>query len=170
MQLSIFKGAASPLLFTGDVMEILINKVKQYCEAGFARDVAQAARLAQEATKLYIRRTHPSTAFAGKKINDLIIKGAYKVENSGVVKANIYANYFARWYNTGAFGRVIRSGKYKGRKGPSYPARGNYFEQNAEAIKQYYLSYMLDYLKKNIKLQGRRGCYGRCKNYTGNIA
>ena len=131
----------------------LQREVQQYVDSGYSKDVASAAAAAQVATKYYIQRTHPSTAFGGKKINGYIIKGSYKIENKGVIKANIYANYFARWYSTGAIGRAIRGrGPLQGQTGPTYPARGAYFNANFEAIQQYFMDYIVNYLKEHISL------------------
>lgn len=102
----------------------LQKKVQDYVNSGFAHDVVQAARQAQEATRLFIKRTHPATGFDGQNLTNMIVKGAFKVEGTGKVVANVYANYFARWYNTGALGRIILRGPRKGQKGPTYAARG----------------------------------------------
>lgn len=134
-------------------IEELQQKVQDYVDSGYAVDVAKAARQAQIATHDFIRRTHPSTAFGGKKINGYIIKGTFHAENRGVVVATIYANYFARWYNTGAFGRPIRgSGPRRGQKGPTYAPRGEYFAKNKQAIEEYFMSTLVHYLNENIGL------------------
>ncbi|EPD71891.1 MULTISPECIES: hypothetical protein [Acidaminococcus] len=130
----------------------LQKKVQDYVNSGFAHDVVQAARQAQEATRLFIKRTHPATGFDGQNLTNMIVKGAFKVEGTGKVVANVYANYFARWYNTGALGRIILRGPRKGQKGPTYAARGAYFDQNADAIRQYYMDYLIDYLERRIDL------------------
>ena len=41
----------------------LQKKVQDYVNSGFAHDVVQAAKQAQEATRLFIKRTHPATGF-----------------------------------------------------------------------------------------------------------
>lgn len=128
-------------------------KVQKYTDAGFTADVVKAAREAQNATCDYIRRTHPQTGFGGMEISKYIQKGKFTVENVGVVNATVYANYFARWYNTGAYGRAIRKrGPRQGMKGPEYAPHGNYFEKNAQAIEQYFTDYLLNYLKEHIDL------------------
>lgn len=140
-------------------LEELRKQINAYSRGGFVADVVKASRQAREATRVYIMRTHPSTAFGGMDIlhdenhKGTILKGLYEVTSAGVIDMNLYANYFARWYNTGAYGRTIRGdGPRKGERGPKYPSRGNYFTQNAKAIEEYYMNYMLDYLRKNIKL------------------
>ena len=114
----------------------LQKKVQDYVNSGFAHDVVQAARQAQEATRLFIKRTHPATGFDGQNLTNMIVKAAFKVEG----------------YNTGALGRIILRGPRKGQKGPTYAARGAYFDQNADAIRQYYMDYLIDYLERRIDL------------------
>lgn len=130
----------------------LQKTVQAYVDSGFMKDVVTAARQAQEATKLYIARTHPSTGFDGRNLSGMFVKGKFLLSSS-TIDATVYANYFARWYNTGAMGRIIRGrGPRQGRIGPTYPPRGAYFESNAQAIKAYFLDYMVNYLKNHIKL------------------
>ena len=131
----------------------LRNKVQDYIDRGFYQDVAAAARDAQRATRDYIARTHPQTAFAGKALGGKqIIIGKYDVHADRIV-TNVYANYFSRWYNTGAFGRVIRGrGPRAGQRGPTYPSRGSYFERNRAAIEDYFAKSLEEYLQKHIKL------------------
>lgn len=78
--------------------------------------------------------------------------GKYDVHADRIV-TNVYANYFSRWYNTGAFGRIIRgSGPRAGQRGPTYPARGDYFDSNRAAIEEFYAQRLEEYLQKHIKL------------------
>ena len=134
-------------------LEELNQKVQDYIDHGFYKDVAEAARQAQIATRDFIARTHPQTAFGGKKLGGNQIRmGKYDVHADRIV-TNVYANYFSRWYNTGAFGRVIRgSGPRSGQRGPTYPARGDYFENNKAAIENFYAQRLEEYLQKHIKL------------------
>lgn len=130
----------------------LSEKVQEYMRRGYQQDVYAACREAQKATRDFIARTHPSTAFGGKKLaGSQIIIGKYDIEASRVV-ANIYANYFSRWYNTGAFGRIIKYGYRRGIKGPEYPARGSYFESNKAAIVDYFNIQVERYLERHVKL------------------
>lgn len=130
----------------------LNEKVQEYMRQGYQQDVYAACREAQKATRVFIARTHPSTAFGGKKLaGSQIIIGKYDIEASLVV-ANIYANYFSRWYNTGAYGRIIKYGLRRGEKGPKYPARGNYFESNKAAIIDYFNGQVELYLEKHVNL------------------
>lgn len=119
---------------------------------GYQQDVYAACREAQKATRDYIARTHPSTAFGGKKLaGSQIIIGKYDIEASRVV-TNIYANYFSRWYNTGAFGRIIKYGIRRGIRGPEYASRGSYFESNKAAIVDYFNNQVERYLERHVKL------------------
>ena len=134
-------------------LEELNRKIKDYIDRGFYQDVAAAARDAQLATRDYIARTHPQVAFDGKRLGGKqIIVGKYDVHADRIV-TNVYANYFSRWYNTGAYGRIIWGrGPRRGQYGPSYPPRGAYFDSNKAAIEQYFAQRLEEYLKKHIKL------------------
>lgn len=133
-------------------LDELKQEVDEYVAHGFYQDVVNATYEARRATRLFIARTHPRVAFGGKALTEgMFIRGHFDVEPS-VINTRIYANYFARWYNTGAYGRVILYGKRKGQKGPSYPARGNYFETNQMAIEDFYSNEIDKYLKNHVKL------------------
>ena len=130
----------------------LNKKIQDYIQRGYQQDVYVAVREAQKATRDFIARTHPQTAFDGKTLGGKqIIIGKYDIDASKTV-ANIYANYFSRWYNTGAFGRIIRYGKRRGDRGPTYPSRGSYFESNRAAIVDYFNKQIERYLEKHISL------------------
>lgn len=133
-------------------LDELQQKIQEYTNKGFHQDVVNAAYEARKATRLFIARTHPRTAFSGRTLSeDMFIRGRFDIQES-VIDARIYANYFARWYNTGAYGRIIRYGKRKGQKGTSYPARGNYFESNRAAIEEFYASSINNYLTGHVQL------------------
>lgn len=131
----------------------LQRKIDDYIRNGYYQDVARAVREAQIATRVFIARTHPSTAFSGKRLSGKqIIIGKYNIDASNIL-ANIYANYFSRWYNTGAYGRTIKkSGPRLGMKGPKYPPRGSYFESNRAAIEDYFAKQVDNYLERHISL------------------
>ena len=131
----------------------LQNQIQDYIDRGFYQDVAAAARDAQLATRDFIARTHPQKAFDDKTLGGNQIRiGKYDVHADRIV-TNIYANYFSRWYNTGAFGRIIRgNGPRRGQRGPTYPSRGDYFESNKAAIEEYFAKRLEEYLQKHIKL------------------
>ena len=131
----------------------LQQKIQEYIDHGFYKDVAEAARQAQIATRDFIARTHPQKAFDDKKLGGNQIRiGKYDVHADRIV-TNVYANYFSRWYNTGAFGRIIRGrGPRRGQRGPTYPPRGAYFDSNKSAIEEYFAQQLEEYLQKHIKL------------------
>lgn len=128
-------------------MDKLQKQIKEYADRGLYEDVYKAARQAQIATRAFIERLHPRTAFGGKslyydeyngKTHNQFIKGSFKTL-SDTVNASLYANYFARFYNTGIYGR---------------PPRGAVIQSNARAIEQYYQDTMLKYLRENLHLKG----------------
>ena len=134
-------------------LEELNRKIQDYIDHGYYQDVAAAAREAQKATRDYIARTHPKTAFGGKSLGGgQIVMGKYDVHADSIL-TNVYANYFSRWYNTGAFGRIIRGrGPRRGQRGPEYPSRGDYFGSNKAAIENYFRQQLEEYLEKHISL------------------
>ncbi len=134
-------------------LDELSKTIKEYTDKGFYRDVAAATREAQLMTRSFIARTHPQRAFGGKSLaGRQIVVGKYQV-TAGTINANLYANYFSRWYNTGAFGRIIRGrGPRRGQHGPTYPSRGAYFDNNKAAIEEYFAKQVDKYLQQHIKL------------------
>ena len=131
----------------------LHKKVQEYIDRGYYKDVAKAAKEAQWAARYFIERTHPKVGFGGKQLaGEQIVVGKFDVHADRIL-SNVYANYFTRWYNTGAFGRVIRGrGPRRGERGPTYPARGDYFGSNKAAIEAYFRQQLEEYLQKHIKL------------------
>lgn len=140
-------------------LDELQAEINDFATHGMDSLVREGAYKAQLATRDYIRRTYPATAFGGKSLIAInghpeIRCGSFKAEASGMM-ANIYANYFARWYNTGAKGNIIRGrGKRRGQRGTKYPARGSYFESNADAISNYYLTKVVEHVKNGGILKG----------------
>ena len=117
--------------FIDMTLEELNRKIQDYIDHGYYQDVAAAAREAQRATRDYIARTHPKTAFGGKSLGGNQIRmGKYDVHADSIL-TNVYANYFSRWYNTGTFGRI---------------------GSNKAAIEDYFRQQLEDYLQKHIKL------------------
>lgn len=134
-------------------LDELAVKLQGLSDKGFYEAVIRATERARKDTRLFIARTHPKTAFGGKKLTSgMFIRGKYTIGVS-TIDTTIYANYFARWYNTGAFGRAIRAnGKRKGMKGTKYPPRGDYFGNNKKAIEDFYASCVDKYLEQEIKI------------------
>ena len=119
--------------------------------------VEDALRKARYDTRDFVNRTHPSPAFGGQDLHRygsgrtsmfrlghfgwIGKAGGYKGhKNFGTISSlNIYANYLARWYNTGATQHAsIRTAKGQQKRTTFYPARGNYFEANKDAICEYF--------------------------------
>lgn len=142
----------------------LQKQIDEYIAKGYKTTVEAGVRYAQIMTRAYIARTHASTGFGGRnliidesqsasrgKTVNQIIKGRFDI-HALTVDSVIYANYFARWYNTGATQHMIMYGPYQGRMSTHYPARGNYFSQNAAAIENYFCGQLEMYMATHIKL------------------
>ena len=139
-----------------DTFNDLINKLNEYAKNGFYLDCVKAVSHATQATRAFIARTHPHRAFGGKTLDDkqYIISKKYNafVRGEGITSL-IYANYFARWYNTGASSHIIRgTGPRRGQFSTSYPPRGNYFNSNKAAIEKYFTDQVEDYLSNHSSL------------------
>lgn len=145
-----------PVLLKMETFDALIDRLNEYAKRGYYLDCVAAIRFATSATREFIARTHPHVAFAGKILGDkqYIISKKYNAYVTGDrVTSVIYANYFARWYNTGAYGRLIRKrGPRFGQHGPSYPPRGSYFESNKTAIEDYFSKQVEIYLSEHMSL------------------
>ena len=88
----------------------LQQKIQDYIDHGYYQDVAAAAREAQRATRDYIARTHPKTAFGGKSLGGNQIRmGKYDVHADSIL-TNVYANYFSRWLGASSVGAVPGEG------------------------------------------------------------
>ena len=137
-------------------LEELNKKIQDYIDHGYYKEVEKATGFALNATQHFIARTYPKSAFDGEKLGgfDEQIRQLKKIEVSAhAIAGGIYANYFSRWYNTGAFGRIIKgSGPRQGEKGPTYPSRDDYFGKNKAAIEDYFRQQLEEYLQTHIKL------------------
>ena len=137
-------------------LEELNRKIQDYIDHGYYKDVVAAHKHATEETRAFIYRTHPTGGFDGIIFGDKsfkVYKKQFEIVGPGHVNSMVYANYFARWYNTGAFGRIIRGrGPRRGQRGPTYPARGDYFGNNKAAIEEYFRQQLEEYMQKHIKL------------------
>lgn len=141
-----------------DIMDFieLQAKMQEYADKGYADECAKAARYAQIKTRAFVERLHPATAFGGISLRgnnpngntpNQVVKGSFKVADVRS-SATVFADYFSRWYDTGAFGRIITRGKRKGQKGPIYPSRGSIFEKNRQAIEDYFAKQVEEYFKE----------------------
>lgn len=150
-------------MINGDLSRIRAD-VGRYLQQGYFKEIQQAARYAQSATREYIERMHPATGFSGKDLHKTTIgrgtdnqiqKGSFTVTGTAI-DANIYANYFARWYNTGVYFKPLRYGSRAGEL-PSaaqyQPPRGTIFVSNRQGIENYFAQKLEEYMKRIIKIR-----------------
>lgn len=137
-------------------LEELNKKIQEYIDHGYRKDVQEAIGFALKATQHFIARTYPKSAFDGKKLGgfDTQIRQLKKIDVSAyAIAGGVYADYFSRWYITGAYGRIIKgSGPRQGEKGPTYPSRGDFFGKNKAAIEDYYRQQLEEYLQTHISI------------------
>ena len=145
-------------------LEELAKDINEYIDKGYKKTVEAGVRYAQIMTRAYVARTHASTGFGGQNLItdertgsakgrtvNQIIKGRFNI-NARAIESVIYANYLARWYNTGATQHTIMYGPYKGRLSTYYPPRGQYFESNRAAIEGYFCGQLEMYISTHIKI------------------
>lgn len=134
----------------GDFVRLKAD-IDYYRDRGYRQQCEWAAKYAQRATREFIERLHPATGFGGRDIlhtttgigtDNLIQKGAFKLIGTAV-DASIYANYWARWYNTGVY-----LNDYRRYQAP----RGTVFASNSQAIEDFFAGKVQEYLQKIIKV------------------
>lgn len=143
-------------------LKVLNDKIQAYKDKGFGQQIEWAVKRARRETRIYIERTHLQTAFGGKslifewykgKFHKQTVLGSFQVY-SRMISANIYANHWQRWANTGATPHKIRSGKMKGQMSTySYPPKTTYYRDNATAIGNYFADRLEDALNRYIKIE-----------------
>lgn len=93
-------------------LEYLIRKIEDYRKQGLMNDVKKAANSARGEVREWIESQHPKEAFNGHNLimddfnsntHHQTVLGSFSVV-SNVINANLYANYFQRWANTGVHG------------------------------------------------------------------
>lgn len=138
----------------------LQERIQKYQREGFGKQVASAVKRARGQTREYIERTHPQTAFGGKSLiidnfnnrtNHQTVLGHFEA-HTGIIWGTLFANYFQRWYSTGAKQHNIMYGRYKGRKSTYYDARGSYYTTNKSAIEQNFADNLNKALDEFIKI------------------
>lgn len=102
----------------GTDLEILNDRINTYRKQGLMKDVEKAADRSRGRLREWIESQHPQYAFFSRRnpngINLIIdnynsqthhqtVLGSHNVVGS-IVNANIYANYYQRWANTGVRG------------------------------------------------------------------
>lgn len=143
-------------------IKVFNDKLQQYKDQGFGQQIEWAVKRARGETREYIDRTHLQTAFGGKsliwdevdgkRIHQTVL-GAYHVY-SRMISANIYANHWQRWANTGAKPHIIKWGAWKGRMSTyNYPPKTTYYRDNAGAIERYFAERLDEALKFFIKIE-----------------
>nr|DAG49972.1 MAG TPA: hypothetical protein [Bacteriophage sp.] len=129
-------------------LEQLQAQIKDFTDRGLSQLVRGGVVRAQADTMNYIRRTYPAAAFGGKPLPMYIQRGKHGQLSADNYGAVVYANYFARWYNTGAAQHVIKGhGPRAGQRSAYYPARGNYFGANKSTIETYFSNQLVKYVK-----------------------
>ena len=108
-----------------------------------ADNIADAVTRAKLDTLAEIQRLHPKRVRGHSLDNDWVRLSAskqnaqvsYQSGKGVVIPVMFYSTYFARWEMTGAFGRIIKSGKVrKGQYGPTYESRSDFYQQNSGII------------------------------------
>ena len=120
-----------------------------------ASNLADAVTRAKMDTLAEIQRLHPKRV-RGHSLDGDWVRLSKSKQNAGVsyqsgkgvvVPVMFYSTYFARWEITGAFGRIIKSGKVrKGQRGPTYESRSDFYQQNSDMIDEFIANRIYEYL------------------------
>ena len=117
--------------------------------------MADAVTRAKLDTLAEIQRLHPKRVRGHGLENDWVRLSTskqnaqvfYQSGKGVVIPVMFYSTYFARWEMTGAFGRIIKSGKVrKGQYGPTYESRSDFYQQNSSAIDDFMTTRIYEYL------------------------
>ena len=118
-------------------------------------NMADAVTRAKLDTLAEIQRLHPKRVRGHSLDNDWVRLSAskqnaqvsYQSGKGVVIPVMFYSTYFARWEMTGAFGRIIKSGKVrKGQYGPSYESRSDFYQQNSGIIDDFMANRVYEYM------------------------
>ena len=118
-------------------------------------NMADAVTRAKLDTLAEIQRLHPKRVRGHGLENDWVrlstskqnAQVSYQSGKGVVIPVMFYSTYFARWEMTGAFGRIIKSGKVrKGQYGPTYESRSDFYQQNGSVIDDYLANRIYEYL------------------------
>lgn len=131
-------------------LQAMSEKVREYSQKGFHDDVQKAIKLSRGETREWIEHQHPAQGkiTSHGKVEDLIIDNYNGVTHHQTVlghyayyknyaEANIYANYFQRWYNTGV--RGMR-------------AQGSWWRSNQQGTERKFIQQLDTNLEKFIDL------------------
>ena len=120
-----------------------------------AVSMADAVTRAKMDTLAEIQRLHPKRVRGHSLDNDWVRLSTskqnaqvfYQSGKGVVIPVMFYSTYLARWEMTGAFGRIIKSGKVrKGQYGPTYESRSDFYQQNSSAIDDFMATRIYEYL------------------------
>ena len=120
-------------------------------------NMADAVTRAKLDTLAEIQRLHPKRVRGHGLENDWVrlssskqnAQVSYQSGKGVVIPVMFYSTYFARWEMTGAFGRIIKSGKVrKGQYGPSYESRSDFYQQNSGIIDDFMANRVYEYMIK----------------------
>ena len=118
-------------------------------------NMADAVTRAKLDTLAEIQRLHPKRVRGHGLENDWVrlssskqnAQVSYQSGKGVVIPVMFYSTYFARWEMTGAFGRIIKSGKMrKGQYGPTYESRSDFYQQNSRVIDDFMATRIYEYL------------------------
>ena len=118
-------------------------------------NMADAVTRAKLDTLAEIQRLHPKRVRGHGLENDWVrlssskqnAQVSYQSGKGVVIPVMFYSTYFARWEMTGAFGRIIKSGKMrKGQYGPTYESRSDFYQQNSGIIDDCMATRIYEYL------------------------
>ena len=136
-------------------MQELSDWLKNNTGENLAGNIADAVARAKLDTLAEIQRLHPKRVRGHNLDNDWVRLSTskqnaqvfYQSGKGVVIPVMFYSTYLARWEMTGAFGRIIKSGKVrKGQYGPTYERRSDFYQQNSSAIDDFLATRIYEYL------------------------
>ena len=136
-------------------MQELSEWLKNNTGENLAGNIADAVARAKLDTLAEIQRLHPKRVRGHNLDNDWVrlssskqnAQVSYQSGKGVVIPVMFYSTYFARWEMTGAFGRIIKSGKMrKGQSGPTYESRSDFYQQNSGIIDDFMATRIYEYL------------------------
>ena len=136
-------------------MQELSDWLKNNTGENLAGNIADAVARAKLDTLAEIQRLHPKRVRGHNLDNDWVRLSTskqnaqvfYQSGKGVVIPVMFYSTYLARWEMTGAFGRIIKSGKVrKGQYGPTYESRSDFYQQNSSTIDDFMATRIYEYL------------------------
>ena len=136
-------------------MQELSEWLKNNTGENLAGNIADAVARAKLDTLAEIQRLHPKRVRGHNLDNDWVRLSTskqnaqifYQSGKGVVIPVMFYSTYLARWEMTGAFGRIIKSGKVrKGQYGPTYESRSDFYQQNSGVIDDFMATRIYEYL------------------------